>query len=99
MSQPQEQRRTPPEHRRYRVSLTLDADSPDEIERVLGQLVTDLYIDRERLLSGSGLVMDVTSGGYESGYSLRVQFDPTMDGERYRRELDEWSKSRWAARA
>lgn len=79
-----------PANRRYHVQLDLGADTPEEIERVLRQLETDLYIDRERLLSGSGCVMDIASGGYESGYTLRIDLDPEMTGDIYRERLEAW---------
>lgn len=86
-----------PDHRKYELALTLNADSLDEIERVFSQIVLDCIVEHDSL-SGSGKIVDTHSGGWSSGYSLQITHDPDMTGDRYRDELKEWNSEQIAAR-
>ena len=76
---------TPP-RRRLELSLTIGADTLEDLHDALQQFATDLLIDnREEHIRASG--------GWRSGYSSTLTVDPEMTGDRYRREVQEWHKS------
>ena len=68
--------------RRLELELTLGADTLEDLHDALQQIGTDLLIEnREERITASG--------GWRSGYSLRLTVEPEMDGDRYRREVQE----------
>lgn len=67
--------RLQPPHRRLVLTLELNADSWEDAIQALESLVLDLELGHCRMGS--------VSGGYSSGYLLRVQEDPEITHERY----------------
>ncbi|WP_020580178.1 hypothetical protein [Actinopolymorpha alba] len=78
-------------HRRHRLTLDLEADTLDELWHEMHAIADRL--DREQREHA-----EITSGGYASGYHLRLQTDPAVTGDLYHASLAEWSKKDRAAR-
>lgn len=72
--------------RRLELTLTLGADTLDDLADALNQIATDLLIEgREE--------HNKASGRWSSGYSSILTVEPDMDGDRYRSEVSDWHRS------
>lgn len=70
--------------RRFKLILDLGADTIGELAAVLHSIATE--IDRMSQEEGR----NITSGGYASGYTMKIEFNPEMTGEKYRNLLKEY---------
>jgi hypothetical protein len=76
-----------PPKRRLTLTLNLQADDMDEMARALRQIALDFDMKPDEYRRS-------TSGGWASGYDLKVDVDPEMTGDLYRERLDEWFQGR-----
>lgn len=70
-------------HRRYQMTMSIGADSMEELRRSLEQWCFEMerYGEiQERSYGGA-------SGSPSAGYSYDIRFDPDMTPERYHEEL------------
>lgn len=83
-----------PPNRRLRLELDLSADDLDEMAGALRRLANDIdagELDEE--------THEITSGGYATGYHLKLTCDPDQTGDRFREQLHEWSARRREVRS
>lgn len=83
----------PPPVTKYRLTLTIDGNSHDEIERELLSMTRGGY-----LLDTDGYKRDMFKvvGGRRT--AVLAHTNPDMTPDRYAAELDAWFKARTAAR-
>lgn len=82
--------------RRHQLSLTLEADDVDSLLASLRAIEHDLLI-KERDHDWKHPV-EITSGGYDSGWHLNITTDLTVTGDAYRDSLKTWHNAVKAAR-
>lgn len=82
--------RQPPRQRHLKLELSIGADDRDALARQLRDMAERIECE-PGFLSANG---PGASGGSDHGYSYRLTIDPDMDGERYRRELEQWRVQR-----
>ena len=78
------------------LSLTLEADDLDSLLHAFRAIEHDLLL-KERDHDWTQPV-EITSGGYDSGWHLEVTSDLTITGDAYRASLKTWSAADRAAR-
>lgn len=83
-------------HRRHQLQLTLEADDIEAMLASLHAIEHDLLI-KQRDHNWNHPV-DITNGGYDSGWHLHITSDPTITGDAYRESLKAWSAAQRAAR-
>lgn len=80
-------------HRRIRLELDLGADDFDELAGALHRIANDVdlgELDEE--------THSISSGGWATGYQLKLTCDPVQTGDRFREQLKAWSDARKEAR-
>lgn len=75
-------------HRRLRLNLDLEADDLDSLTSAMRIMANDLDVE------GQEVVLDRTSGGYDSGYHLTVTCNPEQTGDRFREQIATWAAAR-----
>lgn len=83
-------------HRRHRLELKLEADDIPALLSALAAIEYDLIV-KERDHDWNHPI-DITSGGYDSGWHLHVTSDLTIEGDDYRTSLKTWAAAQRAAR-
>lgn len=79
-------------HRRWRLTLDLEADSFDRLVGALEQLALDLSLRP----GAEPNPRDITSGAPDAGYVARITEDPSITPESYRAALETWIAERRA---
>jgi hypothetical protein len=69
--------------RRFHLTLYLGADDMETVRRALRQLAFDLEGIEEQAYQS-------VSGAPDCGYSLNIEFDPSMTSEIYQQKLSEY---------
>ncbi len=80
-------------HNRYEMRLTMGADTFDTLLNHLSNLDFKLRNRPEGFVHvGQDLTQNVriTSGGYDCGYTIDIDFDPEMTGDKHRAALLAW---------
>lgn len=83
-------------HRRHQLTLQLEGDDIEALLSSLRAIEHDLLI-KQRDHDWNHPV-EITSGGYDSGWHLNITSDLTTDGDAYRASLKDWSDRRRAER-
>lgn len=83
-------------HRRHVLTLNLEADDIPAILSALASVEYDI-LAKERDHDWAQPI-DITSGGYDSGWHLHVESDLGIDSDAYRASLKTWSEQDRAAR-
>jgi hypothetical protein len=83
-------------HRRHQLMLKLEADDIEAMLASLRAIEHDLLI-KQRDHDWNHPV-EITSGGYDSGWHLTVTSDLSIEGDTYRASLKAWVEQNRAAR-
>jgi hypothetical protein len=73
--------------RRILLTLEIDADSWEHVERALRQSERDLA---EKVLSSSTLTIEIVTSGPDYAFSLTANEDPLITHESYAAALERW---------
>jgi predicted transcriptional regulator len=75
-------------HRRFRLELSAEADTLDELAHVIDSVAGRLW--------EATMPIEMTSGGARSGYTLTVREDESVTAEQFRADLKAWMDARRA---
>lgn len=83
-------------HRRHRLTISLEGDDIAALLSAIAAIEYDLIV-KERDHDWNHPI-DITSGGYDSGWHLHVDSDLSIEGDAYRESLKTWHEADRAAR-
>lgn len=83
-------------HRRHQLTLKLEADDIPSLLSAIAAIEYDLIV-KEAEHDWTHPV-EITSGGYDSGWHLNITSDLSIEGDAYRASLKAWSAANRAAR-